>query len=300
MVYDLCVCAVPRGIQRLDVYITEGLGICTRNQLKQRIRDLKVNDTGAKLSRKIQAGDRLTFELEAPPELSVEAQDIPICILFENADVAVINKPQGMVVHPGAGNYSGTLANALLYHVEELSAESDRPGIVHRLDKETSGVIITAKHQDSLEYLSSQFRNKTTKKTYLAIVYGQPPSAQGRIENSLGRSRTDRKKFASVRTGGKRACTNYRVLASYKGYAFIVLEPETGRTHQLRVHMRELECPIAGDPVYGSKSDKTQTLMLHAYRLRIKLPGAAGVSTFRAPLPMRFKQHLRYLAKQSN
>lgn len=293
MKYDICVYAVPRGISRLDVYLAEGLGLCTRNQLKQRIASLCVNGVKVKLSKKVMQKDRIGFELADAPSLTLEPQPISLDILYEDDDVLVLNKPQGLVVHPGAGNPSGTLANALLYYIDGLSNETERPGIVHRLDKETSGVLITAKNQAAHEYLSSQFREKTAAKTYLAIVRGCPPDAKGQIENNLGRSRSDRKKFTAVNHGGKKAVTRYEVLRRYDTYSFVKLELLTGRTHQLRVHMKELGCPIAGDPVYGTKADSAESLMLHAYRLSIKLPQSDVRRCFRAPLPERFKLMLR-------
>ena len=294
--FDFCVCAVPSGMQRLDKYLAEGLGICPRNQLQQRGRDFLLNGREAKPSRRVKIGDRIAFVLDDPPKSHLEAEDIGLDILYEDDQVLVVNKAQGMVVHPGAGNRQGTLANALLFHVDGLKAGDERPGIVHRLDKETSGIIITAKNDEALEYLSAQFREKTTEKAYLAVVVGGPEEKEGRISTCIGRSKRDRKRFDVLKGRGKPALTRYRVLARYDGYSFLLLRPETGRTHQLRVHMRHLGCPIAGDPLYGLRRDPTPSLMLHAYTLRIRLPGGESRS-FRAPMPRRFKTMLNAFRK---
>ena len=296
MRYDFCIFDIPAAKMRADKYICETLDICTRNQLQQRLSLLKVNGSAAKPGRKVGKGDRIEIEISDPPKITLTAESIPLSVVFENGDVLVLDKPQGMVVHPGAGNYSGTLANALLYYVDDLDEYNERPGIVHRLDKETSGIIITAKNEKTLSWLSEQFKERAAKKRYLAIVLGGPEKNAGTIDTNIGRSRSDRKKMAVTKTGGKSAVTKYKVLARYGKYTFMVLTPKTGRTHQLRVHMKYLGCPIAGDPVYGDRRDGVKSLMLHAYKLMIRLPDEDVPITFRAPVPDRIKRLLCELA----
>lgn len=284
---------VPGGT-RLDSYLADTLKLFTRSQAKRRIRKLLVNGKPAKLSKRIQPGDLLELEyLDAPPtELLPEA--IQLDILFEDDNVLVVNKPQGLVVHPAAGNWTGTLVNALLHHCarlkERFPGEEARPGIVHRLDKDTSGLIITAKSSESREFLARQFRLRRVGKQYIAIVRGEPAEERGRIESSIARDRRHRKRFRIVRSGpgGKKAITLYRVLRRKGGHALLSLRPRTGRTHQLRVQLASLGCPIVGDALYGGKA--AAPLLLHAYRLRIRLPGESEPRTFRAPLPQRFRE----------
>jgi 23S rRNA pseudouridine1911/1915/1917 synthase len=284
---------VPRGT-RLDSYIADTLRLFTRSQARRRIRKLMVNGKPAKLSKRVQPGDLLELEyLDAPlTELLPEA--IPLDILFEDANVVVIHKPQGMVVHPAAGNWTGTLVNALLHHCgrlqERFPGEEARPGIVHRLDKDTSGLIITAKSSESRDFLARQFRMRRVGKQYIAIVQGEPAEEQGRIDSRIARDRKHRKRFRSLRSGGegKRAITLYRVLKRKGGHALLSLRPRTGRTHQLRVQLASLGCPIVGDTLYGGRAGVP--LLLHAYRMRILLPGEREPRTFRVPLPDRFRE----------
>jgi 23S rRNA pseudouridine1911/1915/1917 synthase len=296
---------VPAGT-RLDSYIADTLGLFTRSQAKRRIRRLLVNGRPAKLSKRIQPGDLLELEYEQAPPTELLPEAIPLAILFEDENVLVVDKPQGLVVHPAAGNWSGTLVNALLHHsarlMERFPEENARPGIVHRLDKDTSGLIITAKSSESREFLARQFRLRRVGKQYIAIVRGGPPEERGRIESLLARDRRNRKRFRIVRPGGrgKKAVTFYRVLKRRGGHALLSLRPRTGRTHQLRVQLASLGCPIVGDALYGGLAAyggkpahggrPAVSLLLHAYRLRILLPGESEPRTFRAPLPTRFKE----------
>ena len=290
---------VPGGT-RLDSYIADTLGLFTRSQAKRRIRKLLVNGRPAKLSKRIQPGDLLELEYSEAPSTELLPEDIPLTILFEDANVLVIDKPQGLVVHPAVGNWTGTLVNALLYHcarlMERFPEERARPGIVHRLDKDTSGLIITAKSSESREFLARQFRLRRVGKQYIAIVRGEPPEERGRIESLIARDRRNRKRFRVVRTGGrgKKAITLYRVLKRKSGHTLLSLRPRTGRTHQLRVQLASLGCPIVGDALYGGLAAyggrPAVPLLLHAYRLRLRLPGEKEPRTFRAPLPARFKE----------
>ncbi|MFW6313680.1 MAG: RluA family pseudouridine synthase, partial [Spirochaetota bacterium] len=219
-------------------------------------------------------------------------------------DVVVVNKPAGMVVHPAAGNWTGTLAQGLMHHVRSLQERFDdpsRPGIVHRLDKDTSGVMIAAKHPEALALLSHQFRSHTTEKAYLALLRGQLPHSTGSVHTGIARDPHNRKRFTVVRQGGKEAVTNYRILRHHRGYTFVLLQPETGRTHQLRVHMAHLGCPIAGDPIYSRRDPRFPELglLLHAYQLTITLPGEEAPRTFTARLPGSFREALRFVSDRS-
>jgi 23S rRNA pseudouridine1911/1915/1917 synthase len=302
---------VPSDLEgglRLDRFVAERLGVLTRSQIKTRGLEARVNGKTVKISRLLVGGDRLEIEWNDPEPSELIPQDIPLAALYEDDRVIVVDKPQGLVVHPGAGNREGTLANALLFRrLQRGSAGGGgnaggteagfRPGIVHRLDKDTSGVIIAAYDDGALAFLADQFKARTTRKTYVAVVSGSPPAERGTISTLIARDPRDRKRFAVSAAGGKPALTHYRVAERFPGYALVLLRPKTGRTHQLRVHLRHLGCPILGDPIYGRPDRRfpKATLMLHAYRLKIRLPGSTEPTAFTAPLPDRFRRILRAL-----
>jgi 23S rRNA pseudouridine1911/1915/1917 synthase len=301
MQYDFCVLREFRYPLRIDQFISDELGLISRNQLKQRVRELKINGKPVKLSRKIAPQDRVQLDLEAPRKIELVPEEIPLDILYEDARVIVINKPQGLVVHPAPGNYTGTLVHGLLHYREIEAPEEDfRPGIVHRLDKDTSGVLITARDQEAHEFLARQFQEKTTCKVYFALCRGRIEEAEGRVENRLGRSERNRQLFTAVSRGGKTALSNYRVLRRWKQASFVALYPATGRTHQLRVHMRGIGHPILGDPLYGSGEQDGCSLMLHAFSLEIMLPDSTMPSRFIAPLPPRFGKVIRSLSAETD
>jgi len=293
---------------RADRYLADYLNIFSRSQIKNRNVRILLNKKEVKLSKILNSGDVITVEYNNPVPMDLSPEDIDLDIIHEDNNTIVINKPQGMVVHPGAGNYSGTLVHGLLYHCNEMTNrfnEDDfRPGIVHRLDKDTSGVIISAKNPDALEFLASQFRNKTTEKYYLAIVKGVPVKSEGIIETYIARDITNRKKFTVSDSRGKKAVSHYKVIESWKSLSLVLLGLETGRTHQLRVHMLHLGNPILGDPVYGRTSGifPNASLMLHAYELSIALPPLGNKKNtepekFRAPIPRRFLEIIEQLSK---
>ena len=298
--------------KRIDALVAERLGLFTRSQARQRIESLELNGHATRLGRKVRLGDVVTVVCTDPPPLAIAAQDIPLSVLFENDDVLVVDKPQGMVVHPGSGNRDGTLVNALLSHCRTLGsafgAESARPGIVHRLDKDTSGVIIAAKNVRAHEYLAAQFKSRTARKRYLAVVKGRLPAREGKIETRLARDPRNRQRFAVVSAGGKPALTRYRVLSTFtlggerRGdaadhYALVLCMPRTGRTHQLRVHLRHAGAWVLGDTLYGKPDPRFPgaTLMLHARSLTIRIPGEAEPRLFGSPLPDRFRSVLKTL-----
>jgi 23S rRNA pseudouridine1911/1915/1917 synthase len=298
--------------KRVDTLVAERLGLFTRSQARQRIQSLTLNGHPTRLGRKVQLGDVVSVVCTELPPLALAAQDIPLAILFENPDVIVVDKRQGMVVHPGSGNRDGTLVNALLYHCAALSeafgADTPRPGIVHRLDKDTSGIIITAKNARAHEFLAAQFKDRTVRKRYVAIVKGKLPAEEGRVETRLARDPRNRQRFAVVPTGGKLAVTRYRVLLSFtlpgpretdapESYSLVLCVPRTGRTHQLRVHLRHAGAWILGDELYGRSDPRfpDATLMLHARSLAVKLPGEAAPRVFVSPMPDRFRSVLQTL-----
>lgn len=287
---------------RTDRYVSEVLGLFSRSQIP--LRDLRVETGGApsKLSRRVHLGDRLQIHYSEPRPTTVQPEPMQLSILYEDDRVIVVDKPAGTVVHPAKGNYSGTLVQGLMHHIQSLSTrfgDSVRPGVVHRLDKDTSGVIIAAKDPEAQRYLADQFKRRATDKRYLAIAKGRVAAGRGHIEGFIARDPHHRKRFRLSKERGKPSATEYRVLARFDGYTFLSLQPETGRTHQLRVHLAHLGHPILGDPVYSRRDQlfPESGLMLHAYRLRIALPPDDTEHCFRAPLPDRFKRILAQLSK---
>ncbi len=287
---------IPAGF-RLDLFISEKLKLLSRSQIKARNLTAKINGKDVKASKLVKKGDVLELCWEEEPPLHIIPQDIPLDIIYEDENCVVVNKAQGMVVHPGAGNRQNTLANAIYYRMTALEpavqnwASGLRPGIVHRLDKETSGVIIAAYNERSHAFLSQQFKSRKTKKNYIAIVCGAPKEKKGRIETFIARDPKDRKRFA-VSDKGKSALTFYKVLKTKGNYSLVLLRPKTGRTHQLRVHLKYLGCPILGDSLYGSKDKNfpNATLMLHSKSLAITLFGETKERVFSSPLPERFSK----------
>ncbi len=287
---------------RADRYIAEHAGI-SRSRLKGDCL-LRINGKDSKLSKNVTEGDHISLELAEVKTLeNIEPEKMDLNIIYEDKNVLVVNKEQGMVVHPAAGNFQGTLVNGLLDYVTGLEDEFDddsvRPGIVHRLDKDTSGVIIIAKNPETHEFLSRQFRDKVTRKTYIAIVRGRLPKKHDIVDTYIVRDRQNRKKF-TVPSGpkGKQAITEYQVEKEYGSYTFCRLFPHTGRTHQLRVHMQHLNAPILGDPVYsrGDSRFPDATLMLHASSLEIFIPDVETKMIFCAPMPRRFEEVLEALS----
>lgn len=282
------------GGMRLDRYVAEVLGLCSRSQVKARLEAAAVNGSPVKISRILEQGDRLVLSFSPSEPTDLEPEDLSLSILYEDERVVVVDKAQGMVVHPGAGNRLGTLAAALLFRrmTRGGAGEGIRPGIVHRLDKDTSGVLIAAYDDGAHAYLAEQFKSRSTRKTYIAVVRGTPPKESGRVETLIGRDPKNRKLFSAHVQQGKSALTLYRILHRCGRYTVVLLRPKTGRTHQLRVHMKYLGCPILGDPLYAPiESGRPKlSLMLHALRLSIRLPADGGLRTFTAPIPARFSE----------
>ncbi len=290
--------------ERLDKYIASLPKGMNRSKLKSGVTEILINGKKSKLSQKVSAGDLIDISWEDNIPDNIEPQNIPLDIIYEDDNVTVVNKSQGMVTHPACGNWSGTLVNALLYHwgreaVKQIKEGSQdkimefrRPGIVHRLDKETSGIIITAKNRDVEEFLGQQFRNKSLRKEYILIVKGRPPAYAGDIRTQIIRDPKDRKKFKAVTDTdqGKYARTLYHCISSYGNYTLVRVRLKTGRTHQIRVHMKYLGCPIVGDSIYNKVDPifPDATLMLHSKLLEIRIPGEEKTRTFITKTPERF------------
>jgi 23S rRNA pseudouridine1911/1915/1917 synthase len=289
---------------RLDRYVSENLRLLSRSQIKARNLKVKINGKDVKLSRSVKQNDTIELFWEDFPPQNIIPQNIPLEIIYEDERCVVINKAQGMVVHPGAGNRQGTMANALCFR--RLNKKSGnlsglRPGIVHRLDKETSGVIIAANDEDSHAFLAQQFKLRKVRKTYIALICGAPKEKTGRIETFIARDPKDRKRF-TVSAAGKTAVTFYKVIKSWGNYSLVLLRPKTGRTHQLRVHMRYLKLPILGDRVYGYDDKKfpDASLMLHSRSLEITLPGESQPRLFSSQIPERFRSIFEKLNKNNS
>lgn len=285
---------------RLDRYCALHNGAISRSRLKNGALAISVNGQSAKMSRNVRVSDIITIRWEDPIPEQLIAENIPLSIIFEDENVTVVDKAQGMVTHPAAGNWSGTLVHALLWHWKRGVVEGNyRPGIVHRLDKDTSGVIITARNIETETWLQSRFRARKVSKVYAAILKGVPSVREGEIRTQILRDPKNRKRFicSEDQERGRSAHTSYRVIRVYGHYALVLFRLHTGRTHQLRVHSKFLGCPILGDPVYGKKDSLFSdcTLMLHARSLRICLPSSDKVSLFESPIPSRFKHTLKIL-----
>lgn len=278
---------------RLDKFLVACLPEFSRARIQGLIEDgfVLVNGSAAKKSgQALEPGSKVEIHIPPPQPSGLIAEDIPLDIIFENDELIVVNKPAGMVVHPAAGHASGTLVNAVLGYDPEMEGigGEERPGLVHRLDKETSGLIVLAKNERAHAWLQDQFRLRKVEKIYLALVDGKPPTPSGRVEAAIGRDPSHRKKMAIVPDHkGREAISEYRTVETFKEHTLLEFHPHTGRTHQIRLHCAFLGCPIVGDEIYGRKRS-TIALgrhFLHAFRLKIVLPGEKNPRTFEAPLP---------------
>ena len=243
--------------ERLDVFLTDHIEHATRNKVQRAIRDgaVLVNGERTRASHSVAPGEVIHVCVPSPPPQRAVPENISLEIVYEDDDLIVVNKPAGMVTHPAYGNYSGTLVNALLFHCEQLAPGGDpvRPGVVHRLDKDTSGLIVAAKNEFTHSQLANQFFHRTVRREYQAIVWGRFPHHSGVIEAELGRSKSDRKKMAVVSGGGKAAATEYTLLRQYPYLALLSLKLRTGRTHQIRVHLAHINHAVFGDPTYNGR-----------------------------------------------
>ncbi len=285
--------------KRLDAFLSEVIEDATRSYIQKiidngnvQIKDKKITKSGNKLK----GNETVIVNIPEDEILDVIPQDIPLNIIYEDKDIVVINKAPGIVVHPAHGNYTGTLVNALLYHIKDLSTINGviRPGIVHRLDKDTSGVIVVAKHDEAHTTLSDMFKEKTLEKTYICITKGIFKEKKGRVETLIGRDPKDRKKMAVVNENGKNAISNYEVIDESNNFSLIKVRIETGRTHQIRVHMKYLNHPILGDSTYGSPTKDIDRQMLHAYMLKFTHPITKKEMTVIADIPEDFKKAAKF------
>ena len=289
---------------RIDSWLAERVEGLTRSAAQNLLAEQAVSMNGkpVKKNYKLVGGESLTVTMPELREVNITAEDIPLDIVYEDADIVVVNKPRGMVVHPAAGNWTGTLVNALMFHCgDSLSGINGehRPGIVHRIDKDTSGLLVVAKNDSAHQSLAAQIAAHTAYRGYEAIVVGSPREEQGTVDKPIARHKTDRKRMAIVE-GGREAITHYTVIKRYRGYTHMAFQLETGRTHQIRVHMAAIGHPIIGDPVYGLKKDRFSNIggqCLHAAKLTLTHPRTGERMTFSALLPEYFTEILGKLER---
>lgn len=291
--------------QRLDKFLVDRMPEFSRSRLQSLIKEGLVTVDGESAQKSgvmLESGQTIHITIPETKTDIIQAEQIPLDVIFENIDILVINKPAGMVVHPAAGHAGGTLVNAVLAHVPDLEGigGEQRPGVVHRLDKDTSGLLVIAKNDASHRWLVEQFKSRSVEKIYLALVDGKPPTPSGRVEAPVGRSPANRQMMAVVpEAKGRIAVTEYHTAEVFPEHTLLEVHPITGRTHQIRVHMAFLDCPVAGDRVYGRRKATipVNRQFLHAARLRIQLPGEDKTRSFEAPLPPELEEVLEELRK---
>ncbi len=299
--------------RRLDQFLSAANLNLSRSQAKNLIEKhlILLNQKPAKRSVRVKAGDTVSGSLPEPEPLPLQAEPIPLTILYEDSSLIVVDKPPGMVVHPAYGNPSGTLVNALLYHCKDLAGINGvlRPGIVHRLDKDTSGVMVVAKGDGAFHDLTKQFKNRTVKKVYSAIVYGRMSGDEGLIDSAVGRHPTQRKRMSTRTKRGREAITRWKKLDEFDGATFLEIFPQTGRTHQIRVHLSSVGHPVLGDPLYGRKArpgairdpelkecaKRMNRQALHARQLEFTHPRTGERVRFVSPIPQDMKELLECL-----
>ncbi len=307
--FSIRIAEKARG-KRFDQFLSESDLNLSRSQAKKLIETeaILLNQRPTKPSHHLRAGDLASGTIPAAEPLSLEPEPFPLSILFEDSSIIVVDKPAGMVVHPAAGNPSGTLVNALLYHCTDLSGINGvlRPGIVHRLDKDTSGVMVVAKGDEAYHHLARQFKNRVVQKIYLAIAQGEIEGKEGMIEAPIGRHQTERKRMSTHTRKGRAAITRWKVIEWLNGFTLLEILPQTGRTHQIRVHLSSIGYPILGDPVYGKKNrdgsiqdsvlrecaKRMGRQALHAHRLGFVHPRTGERVDFVAPVPKDFEEVL--------
>lgn len=291
--------------KRLDKFLAEQILQLSRAKIQSMISagEVKVNEKVVnKPAYKLESGDKVSALVTEIAENLPEEQEIALNVVYEDEDVIVINKPAGLVVHPGAGNADLTLVNALLFRWPQIASvgESERPGIVHRLDKDTSGVLIVAKTSRGYTWLVKQFKTRKARKSYLALVDGKPPTPTGRIETRIGRDEKHRQRMAvTYGDQGRKADSEFFTVAEYRDHTLLEVNPLSGRTHQIRVHLAFLGCPVVGDQIYGRRKNSLEIdrFFLHASKLIIRLPGSEVETEFMAPLPSDLQTILDQLEK---
>jgi len=303
--------------KRLDQFLSEAGPNLSRSQAKKlvELQFIRLNEKPTKPSTHVKTGDRVSGVLPEPTPLSLEPEALPLSILYEDSSIIVIDKPPAMVVHPAAGNPAGTLVNALIYHCKDLAGINGvlRPGIVHRLDKDTSGVMVVAKNDEAYRHLTKQFKNRTVEKVYLAVAHGTFGKEEGSIDSDIGRHPRERKRMSTRTKKGRSALTQWRVLERLKGLTLLEIFPKTGRTHQIRVHLASIGHPILGDPLYGRKGkpgaagdlqlrtcvERMGRQALHAHRLGFIHPRTGERVEFVSPLPQDLWEVLELLRLQT-
>lgn len=289
--------------ERLDIFLEKELEGFSRSSIKKNIDDgnILLNGKKVKAGMKLKDGDIVDVDIPEPKEISTKPQDIDINIIYEDEDIVIINKEQGMVVHPAVGNYDGTLVNALLFKIKDLSGINGeiRPGIVHRLDKDTSGLLVIAKNDNAHRYLAKQLEDKTCHRNYLALCDGNFKEDTGTIQTQIDRDKKDRKKMAVTSSGGRVAITDYKVLERFGKYTLVEFSLKTGRTHQIRVHSKYIGHPVVGDMTYGRQKQefKLDGQLLHAYKLEFIHPTSKELVSFECNLPDYFEKVLTKLRK---
>ncbi|MBN1188750.1 MAG: RluA family pseudouridine synthase [Dehalococcoidales bacterium] len=289
---------VEEGGIRLDLYVSTKCPGLSRSQARKLIdnANVKVNGATARPALKLREGDSVDVSVPPPPPSTLSPEDIPVRILYEDEDLLVVDKPPGLTVHPAAGHRSHTLVNALLAHLKDVaSGENERPGIVHRLDKDTSGLILVARNTAAHMNLAEQFKKHAITKVYIALVHGRLTPEEGIIEADIGRDPRDRKRMAVV-SRGREARTEYKVLRYIQNYTLVEVRPRTGRTHQIRVHLAAIGFPVAGDATYGARSPFLNRQFLHACKLRFRLPSSGEWKEFVSELPADLSEALENIA----
>jgi 23S rRNA pseudouridine1911/1915/1917 synthase len=284
---------------RLDRFVAESCPELSRTHAQELINQghIKVNGQPARASHRLNPGDRVSVSIPRTTPIQILPEALPLDIVYEDEDLMVVDKPAGITAHPSPGHPSHTLLNAILAHFPDLPEGSERlrPGIVHRLDKDTSGLMLVAKKRQSLAHLSDQFKSRSVTKVYLVLVKGRLSPEKGTILAPIGRDTRHRQRMA-VATRGREARTDYRVVKYVDGYSFLEVMPETGRTHQIRVHFSAIGYPVVGDATYGVRSAKLARQFVHAHRLGFKLPGSGKQVEFTSPLPPDLEQALEDMA----
>ena len=298
------VCEAENKGERIDSFLSKKCEDFSRSAITKNVEKglVTVNDKAVSKSYKLSVGDLVVMSVEAPVELDVVPQDIPLDIVYEDDDLLVVNKPKGMVVHPAAGNYTDTLVNALMFHCKDsLSGINGvlRPGIVHRIDKNTSGLLIVAKNDKSHNHLALQIKEHSFTREYVTVVYGNIKDDNGTVDAPIGRHPVDRKKMCVINKNSKHAVTHYEVLERFNGFTMLRCKLETGRTHQIRVHMAYIGHPVAGDDVYGPKKVITalKGQCLHAQKIGFIHPTTSEYLEFTSDIPETFSTFVNKMRK---